>query len=211
MSSTQRGGQRSEADFYATPAWPVHRLLERLKLPGGIWLEPAAGEGHIIRAVNIHRVRRAGFYDDNDVSWRACEIREECRSKLEPFPTIIGDFLSLDLPGRADVLITNPPFSLAQEFIEAGLKCADYAVFLLRLNFLGTARRNSFFQSTMPDVYVVPDRISFTADGKADSIEYAWFVFGPDRQRRTGQIEVLEITPAEQRRHGPARIDLGVA
>ena len=28
MSSTNRGGQRSEADFYPTPAWLVDRLLE---------------------------------------------------------------------------------------------------------------------------------------------------------------------------------------
>lgn len=110
------------------------------------------------------------------------------------------DFLTLQTPREAVVSINNPPFSLAMEFIEKTLPCATFVIHLLRLNFLGTSQRNVFFRANMPDIYVVPDRISFTGDGKADSIEYAWFVFGPERCRRTGKIEVLDHTPLEQRR-----------
>ena len=52
MSSTHRGAERRPADFYATPHWTVRRLLEALPLPGGVWFEPCAGEGDIIKAVN---------------------------------------------------------------------------------------------------------------------------------------------------------------
>jgi hypothetical protein len=126
------------------------------------------------------------------------------------------------------VSITNYPFSIAMEMIEHNLKFAPTVISLLRLNFFGSEKRNGFFQTTMPDVYVVPDRISFaisvsckskmcewaeiyplgsdypklcpTCGSKVtisttDSIEYAWFVWGPERNRKRGAIEVLEHTP----------------
>jgi hypothetical protein len=196
MSSTARGGQRNESDFYPTPAWCVHRLLERLKLPGGYWLEPAAGDGAIIRAVNEKR---------NDIKWHAFEIREECKRYLDPLATtLIADYLALDSgtgTTRMNVSISNYPFSLAMEFIEKSLANGiPYVISLLRLNFLGTAERNGFFHEKMPDVYVIPDRVSFTADGKADSIEYCWMVWGPTQRRREGIIEVLNTTPVDVRR-----------
>jgi hypothetical protein len=225
MSSTSRGGKKSPADFYATPPWPVHRLLERLDLPPGWWLEPMAGEGHIIRAVNAVR---------SDVRWDAIELREECRVKLESLArTGIGSFFDCPPPPetqRPVVSITNPAFSIAMEAILHSLKFAPWVIHLLRLNFLGSKKRNAFFKEMMPDLYVVPDRISFaqslsckTCDwaeiypldvevpklcprceskvtvSTTDSIEYAWFVFGPERKRRKGYIEVLDQTPEDQR------------
>ena len=138
----------------------MHRFLERAKLPGGLWMEPMAGEGAIIKAVNEKR---------SDVSWVANELREECRPQLiaiKPQVSVtIGDFFTLPPPkqyrSRITVSITNPAFSIAMEAIEHSLNFADYVIHLLRLNFLGTERRNKFFQSNMPDVYVVPNRISF--------------------------------------------------
>ncbi len=87
------------------------------------------------------------------------------------------------------------------DFIEHSLGFSVWVVHLLRLNFFGSEKRNTFFQSNMPDVYVVPDRISFTGDGKADSIEYMFAVWGPER-RRQGKICVLNHTPVAERRKG---------
>lgn len=228
MSSTARGGKRSPADFYATPSWPVHRLLERLPLPAGRWLEPAAGDGAIIKAVNEKR---------SDVFWTACELREECREPLHEIGVQggvwVGDFLKTT-PGALgqdlQVSITNYPFSIAMEMLLHNLKFAPMVISLLRLNFFGSEKRNDFFLNNMPDVYVVPDRISFavsvsckTCDyaeifplgtvvprlcpkceskvtiSTTDSIEYAWFCWGPERGRKRGVIEVLDHTPALKR------------
>lgn len=228
MSSTARGGKRSPADFYGTRPWAVHRLLEALPLPGGRWLEPAAGEGAIIKAVNEKR---------DDVKWLALEIREECKSALTPLAnTLICDYLKSP-PHVGDppvVSISNYPFSLAMEFIERGLQSGiPYVISLLRLNFVGTEDRNAFFTSNMPDVYVIPDRVSFAKSfscmskvcdwaeivsletpnppacpvcgakvrvSSTDSIEYAWFVFGPKRNRKEGKIRVLKHTPLSERK-----------
>lgn len=194
MSSTNRGGKRSPADYYPTPAWCVHRLLdERLFLPGKHWHEPCAGDGAIIRAVNERR----------EVEWSATELREECRADLEPLTPrglTIGDFTQAAYPpAKYDVIITNPPFSIARQIIEASLERALVVVALLRLNFLASEKRADLMRTNAPDVYVLPNRPSFTGEG-TDSIEYAWFVWGSHRRRNWGFVKVLAPTPAAERR-----------
>jgi hypothetical protein len=189
MSATNRGGKRSPADFYATPEWCVRRLLEVVEFPAGRWLEPAAGDGAIVRAA-----RRP------DVDWTAWELRPEERAPLEgilpPRSVHIGDFIEAQSSGllaqeRFAVAITNPPFRLAQDFIESCLGCSDTVVMLLRINYLATKARWDFMSQNTPDVYVLPSRPSFTGKG-TDSIEYAWFVWG--REKRTeGRIKVLGL------------------
>lgn len=201
MSSTNRGSDRAEADFYQTPDWCVQRLVEKLGLPGGKWLEPGAGEGDLIKAMG-----RGCVY------WTALELREECRANLEkiqpPVEIIITDkFIDPSVPedqkplhGRHfDVAFGNPPYSLAIEFIQESLKYCDIVVMLLRLNFLSTRSRAPFMQEHTPDVYVLPDRPSFTGHG-TDSSEYAWFVW--DKSKLPGDpglVVVLNTTsPAEK-------------
>lgn len=209
MSATGRGGERVEHDNYGTPAWSVHRLLERCPLPGGRWIEPCASEGAIIRAVN--EVRR-------DVRWDAIEIREPCLPKLEallPGHAAGGSFLTdyrfpkTPVGGRKPyrVMLTNPPYGLAQEFLEKGLRIADYVALLLRVNYLGSKGRADFLQANMPDTYVLPDRPCFvvrmTWDKASraykrtttDATEYAWLVWESDVPRRTAMVEILDRTP----------------
>jgi hypothetical protein len=191
VSATNRGGRRSPADFYSTPEWCVRRLLEVVPLPGGAWLEPAAGDGAIVRAVGR-----------TDITWDLWELRSSERPALRrsaPGAEItIGDFLEKARAAqlgrkRYAVAITNPPFRLAQAFIDACLGCADTVVMLLRLNYLASKARWEFMSTHTPDVYVLPNRPSFTGGG-TDSIEYSWFVWG--RQRRAeGRLKVLGLRP----------------
>lgn len=188
MSATNRGGQRSPADYYATPAWCVERLAEALELPGGPWLEPAAGDGAIVRAVGR-----------DDVSWDLWELRESEEAALRccaPEARVkIGDFIEHANAGSVDrryaVAITNPPFRLAQDFIDACLPLADTTIMLLRLNYLASKTRWQFMSTNTPDVYVLPSRPSFTGAG-TDSIEYAWFVWSGAR-RSEGKVKVLGL------------------
>lgn len=49
---------------------------------------------------------------------------------------------------------------------------------LLRLNFFGSKKRNKWLLDNMPDqCYIHAKRMSFTGDGKTDSIEYAHFIW----------------------------------
>jgi hypothetical protein len=195
VSAAGRSAVRRADDFYETPGFCVHRLLEAVDLPGGVWVEPSAGHGAIITAVNSFR---------SDVKWAGFEIRPEARPYLVPLVFNTGsmtkDFLAtimhIDEPA---VVIGNPPFSLAKEFVMHALAIAPYVAMLLRLNFIGSAKRSAFFRSDMPDVYVLPNRPSFTGGG-TDATEYAWCVWTPERGRRSGRVEVLAETPLEERR-----------
>jgi len=206
MSSTNRREVLDPTDVYAkpywdaTPAWVVRRLFERLTLPGGNWLEPGAGKGNLIRAVAR-----------TDVKWTALELREECRPHLEsldPRPEIVITDKFIEsvadsqkpLYGRKfNVAIGNPPYPRALKFIQESLKLADTVVMLLRLNFLGSSKRAQFMWDHTPDVYVLPNRPSFTGKGAAN-MEYGWFVWRHgDAGRSEGKLIMLAETPRAER------------
>ncbi len=194
MSSTGRGKRLGGTeDFYETPAWCVQRLLARFEPPGergGPWLEPAAGNGAIIKAVN----ERYG------VSWQAIELRKECRSALyEIVPertfVTVGDFLTMEkFAYYPDIVITNPPYNLAEDFIRRSAKLfpTSMQIFLLRLNFLASQKRQPWLSAWVPDVYVLPRRPAFK-NGRTDSCEYAWFVWPSAEPRRYGKVEILDL------------------
>lgn len=195
MSSTSRGGKRTPADFYPTPSWCVTRVLDAIPLPGGEWLEPCAGDGAIIRAARQTR---------RDVAWQAVELRKECEHDLErevgPDRFVCCDFLEWRAGRKFDVLLTNPPYSLAESFLLAGFAAANHVVLLLRLNFLASAKRADLMRSRAPDVYVLPNRPSFSGHG-TDSVEYAWFHWPPENRPR-GSLVVLPTSSADERRAG---------
>jgi hypothetical protein len=198
MSSTNRKVRRAIADDYPTPDWCVRQLLREVPLPGGHWLEPTAGTGNIIRAVNNAR---------QDVTWDAIELRPECKDALDEIPVIssvvIGDFLNItseayDRPFSA--IITNPPYSYAMPIIEHALKFnTDLVIMLLRLNFIATGTRAEFMRSNTPDIFVLPNRPSFSGHG-TDSIEYAWFVWDKNNPKTHGRIEVLPVLSSNKRK-----------
>ena len=82
---------------------------------------------------------------------------------------------------KYDIVISNPPFMLAEEFVRQSLEwCREggYVVMLLRLNFFGSMKRFPLFKELPPiRCYVHHKRISFTEDGVTDSVEYAHFVW----------------------------------
>jgi hypothetical protein len=201
MSSTGRRAERlgGPEDHFATPSWAVRRRLEVGDLPGGIWLEPGAGDGAIIRAVNAVR---------SDVRWIAVEIREEAIAVLERIQNVTvlrGDFLAESsrvlLNSSIAVVLGNPPYQDAQPFIDQARVVAPRApvVQLLRTNFTGSEERADFMRRCAPDIAQLPNRPSFYLR-LTDSIEYSWMTFHPG-ERRIGRFEVLASTAIEERQH----------
>lgn len=186
MSATGRGAKRQEADFYPTPSYCVARLLQYVQLPPGRWLEPSAGEGAIIRAVKARRT---------DIVWTAVEMREECRVDLTACADVvsIADFREWRPDGRPfELVLGNPPFTLASRFISHALEVGERVVFLLRIGFLASEKRCSFFRKVgVPDIHIIPDRPSFTGTG-SDATDYAWAEFRPGwAGRREGKVSIL--------------------
>ena len=73
-------------------------------------LEPGAGSGNIIKTLQKY----------GDFSIDAVEIRPEEAQHLQDLGVnvIIDDFLSMDLGKKYDLIIGNPPFNQAIEFVE---------------------------------------------------------------------------------------------
>jgi hypothetical protein len=125
--------QRPVGDFYETPAWATEALLEMERFEGEI-LEPACGAGAISRVLEAYGYRV-----------ESSDIQDE--------PYIYGargvDFLTEEYLVPCNNLITNPPYSLAQQFAEKALKVIRCKIaLLLRINFLEGKKRYEFFKRT---------------------------------------------------------------
>lgn len=192
-----RGRKRKDApptevaayEFYPTPPSAILSLIESplLSLPGGRWIDPCAGTGRIPTTVNGVRA---------DVRWLLAEIDERHEPALaavkrveaiEPFRDFVTAPWAHDF---ADVMIMNPPFSHALDFVRAGFERAAMVVMLQRLNWLAPARA-AWLREHMPDTYVLSRRPSFTGDGSTDAAEYAWFVWPDGLRRSRGTVAML--------------------
>ena len=168
-ASAETGHVRHADDFYSTPAWCTHAILPHLAK--GPILEPCAGSGGIIDVVRRvwPDVAHWGYELDAD---RARRASVRC-----------VDALAIPWAEPATI-ITNPPFVTAMDFVARAVNMGCASAFLLRLNWLSSQKRASFHRTHPADVYVLPRRPSFTDNGKTDSTEYAWFVWGPGRGGR---------------------------
>jgi hypothetical protein len=158
MSAAGRGAARIANDNYPTPAWATRRILEAIELvhypvSGPRILEPCAGEGA------ISRVAREAIPNAHIT---AVDIRNTGAQ------TLVGSFDAtqpLDLGQDFDLLITNPPFDVAHEIIQAQRNAATLQVYLLRSSFLEGDRVEAY-RNDMPDVYLMPERPNFIASEK---------------------------------------------
>jgi hypothetical protein len=179
LSATNRGAIRVEADFYPTPIPVIHKLLDNHRIQDGIIFEPCAGNGNFIKAL-----REFGY--SNYII--ANELREE--EKLRLYNSGANeihtyDFLQNELNIHPKTIITNPPYSIAEDFIK---KCKEQfpnseVIMLLRLAFLERKKRYEFWQQhPVSKLYILSQRPSFTGKG-TDATAYAWFVWdGTDKQ-----------------------------
>ena len=146
MSATNRGCERKAYDFYATPPETIRAFLANFDgiSSGDRILEPSAGNGQIVK------VLREGGYD-NRID--AVELRPEERGALEALAdnVTIGSFFDYEPDCGYDVIIGNPPYSLALDFINKSLELlhpGGLLIFLLRTNFLESEKRFSGGRST---------------------------------------------------------------
>ena len=165
--------QRAADDFYVEPESATTALLNAEWFIGTIW-DPAAGSGNVVKACRA--TGRRAFGSDKVVRQGLPDLA-------------IGDFLDLDganLPwGPVDCIISNPPFKLAEPFIEKALSIARFKVaFLLRTAFLeGQGRHERIFSKTpLKRVWQFRGRLSMPPGGAAieargGAVAFAWFVW----------------------------------
>jgi len=151
---------RNKSDYYPTPYSMTEQLLEVETFEQGLILEPACGEADAISKVL------------------------DKKHKVLSTDIIYGDDF-LDSTTQYDYVITNPPYKLADEFIEKAREVAtNKFAMLLRTNFLsGVTRFKEDRFRELKNVYIftrMPDlNAELRDDGKYPTamIVYAWMVW----------------------------------
>lgn len=199
MSATNRGAKRHANDLYQTPMWLVKewaRLCRRVGHERTMVIDLGCGDGRIGDAVAracLTLVEPFGIDHAPSVSrwaWKGDFLQGSDPHDLARLSETFSDAAAPTL------VVSNPPFSVAEEFVRktlAGLvncPCGSAAVFLLRLNFLGSLRRAEWLNMRPPQsVTVIAPRPSFTGGG-TDACEYAlfwWF-----RECRPAALQPIE-------------------
>lgn len=124
IAYNRRTSPKEGLDYFPTPPWATRALLTHV-LPGisGSCLEPACGEGHMSKVLQEYGLQVVS----SDIhSYGYGEV---------------SDFLKYDGPSY-DWIITNPPYILAEEFIEKSLEYSlEGCAFLVRSAFIESIGR----------------------------------------------------------------------
>lgn len=168
--------ERVENDFYATDPQAVALLMEKYQFNEGSFLEPCVGNG------NISSVIRDKFPNSKIVG---IDIVDRGYPNL-----IVNDFITYETNQKFDNIITNPPYSLAKEFVEKGMELLNdngkMAMFLKIQFFEGEKRREMFEKHPPKYVYVFTKRMPTWNNGQptdengkrwATTMCHAWFVW----------------------------------
>lgn len=175
LAGTSTTRDRVDNDYYATDPLSTMALLEAHKFYGSNFLEPCCGEGHISKIVSE-------YYPNVEID--SIDLVDR------GFGTGGIDFLKFETDKKYDSIITNPPYALAQEFLEKSFQilnpCGQIAMFL-KIQFLEGQKRKIFFQSFPPKIIYVfssrqnPWRNGSSVDERgnpwASTMCFAWFVW----------------------------------
>ena len=145
-------------DDFQTPPIALAPLLPWLKPEWTIW-ECAAGQGLLVRAMkSTHIVIASDILTGQDfLTWRPA--------------------------GPWDCIVTNPPYSLKQKFLERCYQLRKPFALLLPLTTFETPKRQSLFARYGVQVIFLDKRINFvtpSGNGSGSWFATAWFTWGLD-------------------------------
>ena len=197
MSSTNRHNaeKRHIADYYVTPVKDIITFLGALdeEVTLDIWdktiLDPCAG-GDPSHDMSYPKALKEYYAIPDDWNGiKTIDIREDSLAETK------CNYIETKLDYKPFLIISNPPFNQAMEFIKKALDDVEdggYVAMLLRLNFLETKARKDFFDNYMPTwIFVHHKRMSFTDAGGTDSVAYCHMVWKKNDYPKFAKIRVI--------------------
>lgn len=179
---------RDALDRYYTPAHATEALLQvigpRLAQSGNDVVEPCSGAGGMCEVLRMYGVR----VRTNDLSRRV---------QADTHDDASAPAFWRGLHPRPAWVITNPPFSRAAPLLQLAYAAATEGVaLLLRLSFLEPcANRGAWLAAHPPSRLIAVPRISFTGDGRTDSVACAWLVWDKRVSPAASPIRVVPKPP----------------
>lgn len=141
----QRHEAHDSLDDYPTQPWCTRALIKHV-LPSGdfrsqVAWEPACNRGHMATPLR----ESFGLVHTSDIHDYGWDGQQRVTDFL---------FAGSDPGGRIDWIITNPPFRLAEQFVERARKVAGIGVaVIVRTAFLeGSGRYNNLFKRNPPSI-----------------------------------------------------------
>ena len=166
---------RNNQDYYTTPARTVNEfftkfceLVPSFDFTTAAALDPAAGgcdENPMPYPIALQQLGCTNI--------TTLDIRQDSLAAIK------ADYMKWYPTEQYDMVITNPPFVLALDYIVTALddcKPGGFVVMLVRLNFLGSVGRREFWHHHMPSYCIVhAHRPRFGLKG--DNCEYCHLVW----------------------------------
>jgi hypothetical protein len=181
--------KRKKLDFYETPAWAVDAVVPHIPFPAaGLVVDAGAGTGAIAEAVGRHH---------RNLEIIAVELQQDLIDKGRARGVYACEFVKANFEtwvierSAPDIVIMNPPYSRAIEFIRRAMqivKRGGHVAALLRLGFMASHSRTEFHDKHPARVLILNRRPSFTGDGCTDASDYAWFVWGSTIEKSTWSV-----------------------
>ena len=180
MTIIKEGGvKRRKNDFYETPLAVAAETMFNIPCEPLFVkkvLDPGAGRGVWGKALRLYN--KTAHITGIDI---------QSTADLRPNPLIynhwvLDDYLDWKTDDKFDLIMGNPPYKLAHEFVDKSLDLLapnGQLVFLLRLAMLESLKRYKTWWTHSPiyKVLVSTRRISFTNDRKTDDTAYAIFMW----------------------------------
>jgi hypothetical protein len=152
--------QHGHSNDFQTPPWvldPLYPYIGRMS----VW-ECACGNGNLVFAM-----KKRGLFV------RATDILTGC--------DFLEDWTKADFFTSSDCIITNPPYSLKNKFLEKCYLSGRPFALLLPLTTLETPFRQNLFRKYGVEIIFLPRRVEFeTPSGKGTGSWFAtaWFTHG---------------------------------
>lgn len=179
-ASNHTDKERQADDYYATDPIAIDKLIAKHHISSKVIFEPSCGEGHLSK-----RLEEKG--------WTVVSSDLVDRG----YGTGGVDFLKdvNKLPEDCKVILTNPPYKFALEFIKHSLELLPEdgeCIMLLKTTFLeGKKRYKELFSKCPPKyIYQFSERLLCAKNGNFEdmkanggsAVSYCWFVFTPNNK-----------------------------
>ena len=174
LAGTSLNRERIENDYYATPYESTEALL-KIEEVDGDFIEPCVGGGHIAEVIKKYYPNRKII--GVDLINRGYE------------GTVVSNYFDYKFKGDFNI-VTNPPYSLAQEFLEHSMEQIQEGkkvAMFLKIQFLEGVKRRELFKKYPPKTIHVfskrqnPWRNGNSVDEKgkpwSSTMCFAWFIW----------------------------------
>lgn len=156
MNKPMNSSKDDARDLFQTPPAALVPLLPFLCQFKTIW-EPAEGKRNIVRTLIAEGLNVVG----TDIMTGT-------------------NFLTCDVPAGVQAIVTNPPYSKSEAFVD---RCFDIALpfaLLMPVEYLGGQKRQQAWKLGGLEIVMLGRRINFetpTGEGSGAQFETAWFTF----------------------------------